>query len=106
MNEESAQLFATHRRYLIGVAYRMLGSVAEAEDAVQDAYLRFQGVDASTIREPRAYLAQIVARLALDRLRSARVQREHYVGTWLPERSWKQRARRSRWPKISRLRCS
>jgi RNA polymerase sigma-70 factor, ECF subfamily len=85
MSDDGAQLFATHRRYLIGIAYRMLGSVAEAEDAVQDAYLRFRGVDASSVREPRAYLAQIVARISLDRLKSARVQRERYVGTWLPE---------------------
>jgi RNA polymerase sigma-70 factor, ECF subfamily len=73
-----------HRRFLVGLAYRMLGSLAEAEDVVQDAYLRTRDVDA-TIDEPRAYLARVVTNLCLDRLKSARVRREEYVGTWLPE---------------------
>lgn len=77
--------FEAHRKYLIGVAYRMLGSVAEAQDAVQDAFLRWQAADRSQVTEPRAYLARTVARLCLDRLKSARAQRELYVGTWLPE---------------------
>ncbi len=77
--------FEPHRKYLVGIAYRMLGSVAEAEDAVQDAFLRWQGVDRAQVAEPRAYLARTVARLCLDRLKSARAQREEYVGTWLPE---------------------
>jgi RNA polymerase sigma-70 factor (ECF subfamily) len=77
--------FEPHRRYLRGVAYRMLGSVAEAEDVVQDAFLRWRDVDAATIEAPRAYLTQVVTRLCLDRLKSARAQREQYVGTWLPE---------------------
>jgi RNA polymerase sigma-70 factor (ECF subfamily) len=83
--EDVAQTFEPHRRYLVGIAYRMLGSVAEAEDTVQDAFVRWQAADRSEIREPRAYLAQVVARLALDRLKSARARREQYVGTWLPE---------------------
>jgi len=71
-----------HRRFLVGLAYRMLGSLAEAEDVVQDAYLRTRDV---SMDEPRAYLARVVTNLCLDRLKSARVRREEYVGTWLPE---------------------
>ena len=63
----------------------MLGSIAEAEDVVQDAYLRWAQADASTIAHPRAYLAQVVTRLCLDRMKSATARREQYVGTWLPE---------------------
>lgn len=75
-----------HRGFLVGLAYRMLGSVAEAEDVVQDAFVRVAGVpDISVIREPRAYLARVVTHLCLDRLKSARVKREQYVGMWLPE---------------------
>jgi len=77
--------FEAHRQFLTGIAYRMLGSVAEAEDVVQDAFLRTQATDWTTIDEPRAYLARVVTRLCLDRLKSARARREHYVGTWLPE---------------------
>ena len=85
MSSADASDFEPHRRYLIGIAYRMLGSVAEAEDVVQDAYLRWQGADRDAVAEPRAYLVRIVARLCLDRLKSARARRESYVGTWLPE---------------------
>jgi RNA polymerase sigma-70 factor (ECF subfamily) len=74
-----------HRQFLIGLAYRMLGSVAEAEDVVQDAYLRWSNVEAATIENPRAYLARVVSRLCLDRMKSAVHRREQYVGTWLPE---------------------
>jgi RNA polymerase sigma-70 factor (ECF subfamily) len=77
--------FALHRTFLVRLAYRMLGSIAEAEDAVQDAYLRWAGVDHATIDEPRAYLSRVVTRLCLDRMKSARARREQYVGTWLPE---------------------
>jgi len=83
-DSESAVVFAQHRSYLVGVAYRMLGSVAEAEDVVQDSFLRWQRVD-EDVQEPRAYLARIVTRLCLDKLKSAQVRREQYVGTWLPE---------------------
>lgn len=77
--------FEAHRRYLTGLAYRMLGSVAEAEDVVQDAYLRWHGADREVVADIRGYLARIVTRLCLDHLKSARVRREHYVGPWLPE---------------------
>ncbi len=76
--------FDTHRQFLVGVAYRMLGSIAEAEDVVQDAFLRWRDHTAE-VDDPRAYLATIVTRLCLDRLKSARSRREEYVGTWLPE---------------------
>lgn len=81
----NASLFEVHRSFLIGLAYRMLGSVAEAEDVAQDAYLRWAQTDASTIEHPRAYLARVVTRLCLDRMKSATSRREQYVGTWLPE---------------------
>lgn len=77
--------FEAHRSFLVGLAYRMLGSVAEAEDVAQDAYLRWSDADRSAVAEPRAYLARIVTRLCLDRMKSARARREEYVGTWLPE---------------------
>ena len=77
--------FESHRPYLTNLAYRMLGSVAEAEDVVQDAWLRLQGGDGQGIDNPRGYLVTVVSRLALDRLKSARHQREVYVGPWLPE---------------------
>lgn len=77
--------FEAHRQFLIGVAYRMLGSLAEAEDIVQDAFLRWSTVEHAGVEHPRAYLAQIVSRLCLDRMKSAASRREHYVGTWLPE---------------------
>lgn len=77
--------FERHRGFLAGLAYRMLGSVAEAEDVVQDAYLRWREVERAAVEEPRAYLARVVSRLCLDRLKSASHRREEYVGTWLPE---------------------
>ena len=73
------------RGYAFAVAYRMLGSVSEAEDVVQEAMLRLHGADRSQVRSPTAYTATVVTRLALDELRSARARRERYVGTWLPE---------------------
>lgn len=87
MNEptQGATEFEPYRPFLSGLAYRMLGSVAEAEDVVQDAFLRWREVDGTVIAAPRAYLARVVSRLCLDRLKSARNQREQYVGTWLPE---------------------
>ena len=74
---------APHRRRLLGLAYRMLGSRSDAEDVVQDAYLRFIGTE--NVRNPEAFLVTVVTRLCLDRLKSARAQREIYVGPWLPE---------------------
>ncbi len=81
----TAEAFEEHRSILFAIAYRMLGSAAEAEDVVQDTFLRFQAAGVEDLRSPRAYLATIATRLALDRLKSARVQREQYVGPWLPE---------------------
>jgi len=77
--------FEQHRSFLVGLAYRMLGSVTDAEDIVQDAFLRWREQDHSTIEHPRAYLARVVSRLCLDRMKSATARRELYVGTWLPE---------------------
>jgi RNA polymerase sigma-70 factor (ECF subfamily) len=82
---DSGTDFEPHRAFLSGLAYRMLGSMAEAEDVVQDAFLRWREVDRATVVEPRAYLARVVSRLCIDRLKSARARREQYVGTWLPE---------------------
>jgi RNA polymerase sigma-70 factor (ECF subfamily) len=83
--ENRAALFTSARPLLFSIAYRMLGSVADAEDLVQDAYLRWQEAPEAEVREPRAYLATIVTRLAINQLRSARHRRETYVGPWLPE---------------------
>jgi RNA polymerase sigma-70 factor, ECF subfamily len=83
--DEAAQTFEPHRRHLTGLAYRMLGSLAEAEDIVQDAYLRWHSIGRDVVANPRAYLSSAVARLCLDHLKSARVRRESYVGPWLPE---------------------
>lgn len=77
--------FEPHRRRLMGLAYRMLGSLAEAEDVVQDAYLRWHATNRAAIAEPRAFLMTTTTRLCLDVLKSARVTREEYVGPWLPE---------------------
>lgn len=79
------QDFETYRPYLFSIAYRMLGSAMEAEDMLQEAYLRYQGASAAEIQSPRAYLSKIVTRLCLDQLKSARVRRENYFGSWLPE---------------------
>ncbi|HWR86473.1 MAG TPA: RNA polymerase sigma-70 factor [Rhodoglobus sp.] len=78
-------MFEEHRRRLFGIAYRMLGSVAEAEDVVQEAWLRWQRTDRDAVREPGAFLATVVTRLCLTELDSARARREVYVGPWLPE---------------------
>lgn len=81
----AAASFEAHRRRLTGLAYRMLGSLADAQDIVQDAFLRWQAADRSTIENPAAYLSRVVTRLALDQLKSARARRETYIGPWLPE---------------------
>ncbi len=81
----NATVFEAHRDRLFGVAYRMLGTVADAEDVVQDAFVRWAGVDAAAVNNPGGYLTTIVTRLCVDRLRAARHQREQYVGPWLPE---------------------
>ncbi|AQZ69800.1 ECF-sigma factor [[Actinomadura] parvosata subsp. kistnae] len=77
--------FEDHRSLLVAVAYRILGSVADAEDVVQEAWLRWSGVDESAVEDPKAYLITVTTRLAIDRLRSAKSRRESYVGPWLPE---------------------
>jgi RNA polymerase sigma-70 factor (ECF subfamily) len=83
-----AEQFAEHRSHLIGVAYRLTSTLSDAEDAVQEAWLRLSGLDEGRragIRELRAWLTTVVGRICLDRLRSATAQRERYVGPWLPE---------------------
>jgi RNA polymerase sigma-70 factor (TIGR02957 family) len=82
---ETERVFAEHRGLLYAVAYRVLGSVTEAEDVVQDAWLRWSRVDSSAVSDAEGYLVRVTTRLAVDRLRSARVRRESYVGPWLPE---------------------
>ncbi|MEV6923579.1 RNA polymerase sigma factor SigJ [Dactylosporangium sp. NPDC051485] len=77
--------FLEHRDHLFGVAYRMLGQRADAEDAVQEAWLRYRGADTAGVTDLRAWLTTVVGRLCLDQLRSARARRESYVGPWLPE---------------------
>ncbi len=80
-----AEEFETFRPRLFAIAYRMLGSAADAEDIVQEAYLRYQGAAGETIRSPKAFLTTVVTRLSIDQLKSARHQRESYLGAWLPE---------------------
>jgi RNA polymerase sigma-70 factor (ECF subfamily) len=77
--------FVAHRNLLFTVAYEMLGSAADAEDVVQETWLRWDGVDAAEVHDPRAYLVRIVTRQALNRLRTLARRREDYVGEWLPE---------------------
>ena len=78
-------VFTAHRSRLVGVAYRLLGSVGDAEDVVQEAWLRWGRVDTETVADPEAFLVRTVSRLALDRLRRIAARRETYVGPWLPE---------------------
>ena len=80
-----AEAFEACRDLLLSVAYRMLGTVADAEDIVQDAWLRWSGADRTNLTDPKAYLVRVVTNTAIDRLRSAQVRRESYVGPWLPE---------------------
>lgn len=79
------ETYERHRPLLFSIAYRMLGSVVEAEDVVQEAYLRWREAPEGKMQAPRKYLSTVVARLCIDRLRSARSRREEYVGPWLPE---------------------
>ncbi|HEV2709979.1 MAG TPA: sigma-70 family RNA polymerase sigma factor [Edaphobacter sp.] len=83
--EDAAATFEPLRPKLTRVAYRMLGSVQDAEDSVQDAFIRWMNTDRSDIREPEAFLRRTVTRLCLDQLKSARRQRETYIGQWLPD---------------------
>lgn len=82
---DAAASFDPLRPRLVRVAYRMLGSVADAEDVVQDAFIRWMGANRAEVREPEAFLRRTVTRLCLDQLKSARSRRETYVGPWLPE---------------------
>lgn len=83
--DTATEVFEEHRPVLMGVAYRMLGRVADAEDVVQEAWLRWFGADRTEVREPRAYLVRVTTRLAIDRLRQVQSRNEAYVGPWLPE---------------------
>ncbi|MEM9513703.1 MAG: RNA polymerase sigma factor SigJ [Actinomycetota bacterium] len=82
---DPAELYVGERRRLLGVAYRLLGSMSDAEDVLQDVFERWIGADRSTVDNPAAYLTTMTTRASLDRLRSARAQREVYTGPWLPE---------------------
>ena len=84
-NSDPAASFEPYRRRLLGLAYRMLGSMADGEDAVQETYLRWHAVDRDRVVEPRAFLMTTTTRICLDMLTSARARREEYVGPWLPE---------------------
>ncbi|MFI7441029.1 RNA polymerase sigma factor SigJ [Nonomuraea indica] len=83
--DDAQAVFETHRKLLFTLAYDMLGSVADAEDVVQDTWLRWVRVDLEQVRSPRSYLVRIAVRCSLERLRSLRAAREEYVGPWLPE---------------------
>lgn len=83
--DRHTDIFQSQRRRLAGLAYRMTGSVADTEDIVQDAWLRFAGQDLRAIAQPPRWLGAVVTRLCLDHLKSARMRRESYVGAWLPE---------------------
>lgn len=85
MSEAELQQFEQHRPVLFGIAYRMLGSVADAQDIVQDTYLFWQKADRNTIHNPGGWLSTVVTRLSINQLKSARSRREEYVGPWLPE---------------------
>ena len=82
---DPAASFEPYRRRLLGLAYRMLGSMADAEDAVQETYMRWHGADRDNVSETRAFLMTTTTRICLDMLTSARARREEYVGQWLPE---------------------
>ncbi|MDT0347389.1 RNA polymerase sigma factor SigJ [Streptomyces litchfieldiae] len=84
-DDKALAVFEEYRSALFGVAYRMLGRVTDAEDIVQEAWLRWSGAHRDGVRDPRAYLVRVVTRLAIDRLRQHAARRETYVGPWLPE---------------------
>ncbi|HEX5137063.1 MAG TPA: RNA polymerase sigma-70 factor [Planctomycetota bacterium] len=83
--KEAETYFDDQRAYLFAIAYRMLGSAADADDMVQEAWLRWQSSERGAVDDPKAYLARVVTRLCIDRLRELKRQREEYVGPWLPE---------------------
>ena len=84
-NDDATEAFEEHRSTLIGAAYRILGSRSDAEDVVQEAWIRWSGVDHETIDQPRAFLLTVTTRLALNRVRQLATRKESYVGPWLPE---------------------
>ncbi|WP_182904995.1 RNA polymerase sigma-70 factor [Microbispora sp. H13382] len=84
-SDPGEQVFVRHRNLLFSVAYRILGTAADAEDAVQDAWINWSAADRSQVADPKAYLTRIVSNVALERLRSTQRKREAYVGPWLPE---------------------
>src|SRR5258707_12277569 len=84
-NEISTEAFKTYRPLLFSMAYRMLGSASDADDMLQEAYLRYHTTPAAEIRSLKSYLTTIVTHLCLDYLKSARGQREQYIGPWLPQ---------------------
>ena len=81
----ATRVFGEHRDLLVGVAYRVLGTATDAEDAVQEAWVRWSKVDPAEVANPRAFLVRVTTRLAIDRLRRAKARRESYIGPWLPE---------------------
>lgn len=83
--DDATEVFTAHRRRLFGIAYRMLGTVADAEDIVQETWIRWQNADRADILEPAAFLATITTRLSINVLQSAHARRETYIGPWLPE---------------------
>jgi RNA polymerase sigma-70 factor (ECF subfamily) len=83
--DRAGSVFEEHRRYLFAIAYRMLGSVTDAEDMVQETFVRWHKAQPLELRSPRAWLTTVTTRLCINHLKSARVQREEYVGPWLPE---------------------
>ena len=83
--ENTTEIFNQYRGLLFSIAYRMLSSATDAEDIVQEAFVRWLQVDTAEVQSPKAYLASVVVRLCIDQLRSSKAQRELYVGTWLPE---------------------
>ncbi len=85
MTKQALDLFEGHRQLLFGIAHRMLGTVMDAQDIVQDTFLRWQQISPDEVNSPRAWLTTVVTRLCINHLNSARVQRETYVGPWLPE---------------------
>nr|WP_026343405.1 RNA polymerase sigma-70 factor [Nocardia sp. BMG111209] len=85
MHDDLPDPFLEHRRLLFGTAYRMLGTVTDAEDILQDAWLKWREVDRDSVQHPKSYLVRTVTNLSLNRLTSARATRENYVGPWLPE---------------------
>src|SRR5215211_8446326 len=84
-DDEATAVFAAERPRLVGLAYRLLGSVADADDVVQEAWIRWARADQDSIERPAAWLTTVVSRLGLDRLRSRRREQVDYVGPWLPE---------------------